>query len=82
MTDRLTDEAARAIITLGTGPGDDRDAYAEACAGAARVLAQAEGPIVAEAIRALSSSESDSMFVADALIVLCRIVAGVADRMT
>jgi hypothetical protein len=37
MTDRLTDEAARAIITLGTGPG--------ACAGAARALALAEGPI-------------------------------------
>ena len=82
MTDRLTDEAARAIITLGAGPGDDRDAYAEACAVAARALAQAEGPIVAEAIRALSTNESDSMFVADALIVLARIVAGVADRMT
>jgi hypothetical protein len=82
MTDRLTNEAARAIITLGTGPGEDRDVYAETCAGAARALALSEGPIVAEAIRALSPSESDSMFVADALIALCRVVAGVADRMT
>lgn len=73
-------DAARAIITLGRGPGEDesQDVYAEQCADATRCLARAEGPTVAEVIRRLSANvESDgARFVADALIVLARIVSG------
>jgi hypothetical protein len=71
--------AAHAIITLGRGAGEDetKDAYAEECAAAARALSQMDWPSVAEAVRRLSANvESDgARFVADALIVLARIVA-------
>jgi hypothetical protein len=73
-------DASRAIITLGRGPREDetKDAYAEQCAAAARWIARAEGPTVAEVIRRLSANtENDgALFVADALIVLARIVSG------
>jgi hypothetical protein len=72
-------DAARAIITLGRGPGEDetKDTYAEQCAAAARALSQMDWPTVAEAVRRLSSNtENDgALFVADALVVLARIAA-------
>jgi hypothetical protein len=73
-------DAAWPIITLGRGCREDesKDAYAEECAAAARALSQMDWPSVAEAIRRLSANtENDgARFVADALIVLTRIVSG------